>query len=699
MTTSPVRPSDHDVSPEDPGNRPVARRAYVSPDPFPAQARPGGLVNAVGAWLLEHQGATESKRTHDFERDPEHVGREHTHSWWRVMCLTGVDYFSTLGYQPSIAFVAAGALSPIATVILVLVTLFGAMPIYIKVANESPHGEGSILMLRGLLSRWKGKAFILALLGFAATGWIITITLSAADATAHILENPVVTEYLHGQRLPVTLILVGLLGFVFLYGFGEAINVAVLLVVVYLALNAVVVALAVTDMISRPQVLLDWQDALIIGWGNPTRVVLAAALLFPKLALGLSGFETGVAVMPQIQGAPGDTYERPLGRIRNARKLLISAAAIMSVFLIFTSVATTTLIPAEEFLTGGKANGRALAYLAYRYLGPVFGTAYDLSTIAILWFAGASAMAGLLNLIPNYLPRYGMAPQFISSVRPLVLVITTMSFGVTILFDADVDAQGAAYATGVLALMTSAAFAVALKYHSEARRAQAVYFSVITLIFTYTLGVSAIERPDGLRIAILFIIFIVATSIVSRIYRSFELRTDLSMINADQTALAIIRDSVRDGRLSVMCDRPGERSYNHYREKLTQEQEAFNTPIGDDVVFLEVDVKDSSDFQVAECTITGEFITGDETFRVLRVEGASVAPTIAAVLMWMRNQVNEDGVYRVVPHAYLTWTEGSPLWHAARFLFWGEGETATMTREILRQVEPNPLIRPHIHAG
>jgi hypothetical protein len=367
-------------------------------------------------WLFADASGSRDDQVGPYAEEPQD---EHRDSWWKVMCLTGVDYFSTLGYQPGIAALAAGALAPVATLVLVVLTLFGALPVYRRVASESPRGQGSIAMLEKLLPFWRGKLFVLVLLGFAATDFMITITLSAADATAHLVENPHVPHFLHGHEVLITLALVALLGVVFLRGFGEAIGVAVVLVAIYLVLNLVVVIVALWHVGQHPHVVGDWIDLLKVQHSSPWAIIGVSLLLFPKLALGLSGFETGVAVMTHVEGDPTDTNAKPAGRIRNTKKLLASAAVIMSLYLIATSLVTTWLIPAKEFKDGGAASGRALAYLAHQYLGDGFGSAYDVSTIAILWFAGASAMAGLLNLLPRYLPRYGMAPEWAAAVRPL----------------------------------------------------------------------------------------------------------------------------------------------------------------------------------------------------------------------------------------------------------------------------------------
>ena len=615
------------------------------------------------------------------------VKAEHGHSWWKVMCLTGVDYFSTLGYQPGIAALAAGLLSPMATLVLIALTLFGALPVYRRVARESPHGEGSIAMLERLLSFWKGKAFVLVLLGFAATDFIITMTLSAADATAHLIENPVLHPFLDGHHLLITLGLLAMLGGVFLRGFTEAIGVAVALVAVYLFLNVIVIGMGLWQIATHPHVVPDWTDALTRTHGDPLAMVAVSLMVFPSLALGMSGFETGVAVMPHVRGSATDTAAQPVARIRGTKRLLTTAALIMSGFLLTSSLVTTLLIPAEEFADGGQANGRALAFLAHQHFGNAFGTVYDASTIAILWFAGASAMAGMLNLIPRYLPRYGMAPGWARAVRPLVLVLTATAFLITWIFDADVDAQGGAYATGVLVLMTSASVAVTLACRRDGQRRLTAAFGVVTLVFVYTTLDNVVERPDGLKIGLCFIAAIMGVSLLSRLRRVFELRT--TEITLDATSQIFIRDCARR-TIRLVANEPDARDREEYDAKLRQIRADHDLPEAADVIFVEVTVADPSDFE-SRLEVHGTVMHG--THRVLTVTSSSVPTGLAALLLHVRDLTG------VTPHVYFEWTEGNPAANFARFLLLGVGEVAPVTREVLRRVEPRRDRRPHVHVS
>jgi len=474
--------------------------------------------SAIGRWLRRGESVDD------------HTGREvATHRWWKVIWLTGVDYFSTLGYQPGIALLAAGAVAPIATVILVVVTLFGALPVYAQVAGRSYAGQGSIAMLENLLEGWKGKVLVLILLGFAATDFVITMTLSAADAAKHAIENPFLHGFLGGHQILVTLAILAVLASVFLKGFKEAIGLATCAALPYLGLNLVVLGRGAWEVVTHPALLAEWQSALDVK-GDPTLLIVGALLVFPKLALGLSGFETGVSVMPLIDGGETDrghnprTHGAPKGRVSNTRKLLLTAAVIMSVMLILSSFVTTLLIAPADYQEGGKAGGRAIAFLAHRYLGPAFGTIYDLSTILILGLAGASAMAGLLHLIPRYLPRFGMAPRWAALSRPLVLVLFAIDVVITLIFDADVESQSGAYATGVLVLILSAALAATLALWRERRRGLAAYTGIIFLVFSYTLVDNCVGRPDGLIIGGVFTLLLMLASGLSRSIRSVEFR-------------------------------------------------------------------------------------------------------------------------------------------------------------------------------
>jgi hypothetical protein len=509
------------------------------------------------------------------------------------------------------------------------------------------------------------------------------------------------------------------LGAMFMRGFKEVIGLAIVIVTIYLSLNLIVVGSSLYYLWQHPSYVQHWLDQVNAGqWHFEERhfsnsaewwhILLISAVYFPKLALGLSGFETGVAVMPLVKGDPDDTPHAPAGRIRNTRKLMITAALIMSGFLLGSAMVTSTLIaPTDlgkpnEKNTGG-AHDRALAYLAHGenlvdgqpasavnpLFGNVFGTIYDASTVVILWFAGASAMAALLNLVPRYLPRYGMAPQWAHASRPLVVLFVAINLFVTWQFRASVEAQGAAYATGVLVLISSACIATLIdRWRANVGPWYARVswpFALITLVFIYTTLANIIEKPDGLMIASWFIVAIVVSSVVSRFMRSTELRFHGFEFADPQSRF--LWDSMKMLEFPVLVPhRPGGRSLRAKEESIRKEHR-----LGPEVpvVFIEANLGDASDFYQ---TPTMEVIQEEGVF-ILRIRNcASVAHTIAALALELAKVGSP-------PEIHFGWSDQSPIAANLSFLFLGEGNVPWMVRELISDTEPDPAKQPRVIIG
>lgn len=342
----------------------------------------------------------------------------------------------------------------------------------------------------------------------------------------------------------------------------------------------------------------------------------------------------------------------------------------MCVMLLLSSFVTTILIPEDAYRLGGVASGRAIAYLAHQLLGNAFGTVYDLSTILILWFAGASAMTGLLNLIPRYLPRFGMAPRWVAYRRPLVLVLLTIDVLVTLVFRAGVEAQGSAYATGVLALMFSAAIAVTLAKWRECRIRDpqtillALYFLLVSLVFAYTLVANVVERPDGIIIASVFIVLLLVSSGLSRYRRSTEMRvSEVTFVNRESADLwaSITGKKVNLVPYSFV-------TLEHRRDVEDKIHQHFK--ISGPLAFLHVSLLDNRSEFLAPLRV--KVFPEGENF-VIEGSGAVAIANSIAYLSELLDPIS----------IVLELTRRNLMQQSLNYLFWGEGEVGLLVYSIL----------------
>lgn len=662
--------------------------------------------------------------------------------WVWILCLLGLDYFSTLAYQPSITYQETARLGPLATAAVVLVTLLGALPVYCYLAGRSPGGQGSLGVVERLIRGWRGKTLVLILLGFAATDFTMLKSLSLADASVHVLNKHdgdrlesarqltgwvkvCVRDYcsddlaIHVNEQLIVTILLSAVTFTFWYilrkGFTRnALYLAVPLVILYLLLTAIVILAGLWYLVQRPEIFTSWIEELHrgefqlpnvqpgeSGWG---RLALLSLLALPNLALGLSGFEMSMILMPQVEGKPGE--EPPRTRIFNTRKVLIASAVIMSLYLLGSVLVTTLLIPGDE-LRAGNANNRALAYLAHggrlafdEPLGPIFGfafgTLYDIVTVLVLCLAGTSVMTALSVLLPQFLLRFGMELRWTQRWGVLLMVFAGINMAITLWFQASVEEQRGAYATGVMVLIACAAVVSALSLHRLHDYAVGwahrtawwfafVYYAAIALVLVTTMLAVAMRPASGVGIALCFIAAILAMSIVSRAWRADELRTVGFEFKDEQSKF--LWDSLRLADFPVLVPVDPVRETRDDKEQQIRTQHQL-TPEAD-IVFLEVCVDDPSDFyQRLEIEVMR-----DNNRYVIRVTNCvSLAHAIAAIALEMSR-------YSKPPGLHFGWPEKNMLSASWSYLAFGEGNTPWKVRELIYRAEPDPAKRPRVIVG
>lgn len=666
-------------------------------------------------------------------------------SWWLVLCLIGLDYFSTLAYLPSLAVEAAGPLAPLAALVVVVVTLLAALPVYLYLAGRSPHGRGATGVIERLVPGWRGKLLVLLVLAFVATDYVVTQNLSVADAAEHLRANPyfktyvdpVVTEHFHPERfsphpvwqkfvhlfdrqLVVTLVL-SLVSFSLWAWWctGSSrmfLRVAALVVVSYLALNVVVIGSGVHYLAGDGQPLVrDWLamarvDLHVVegsaggGLSAAWRLLRLALVSFPYVALGLSGFELSMAVVPFVRGRDDDDPEHPRQRIRNMRKLLVTAATVMACALLGSVTVAATLVPMREFENQGAAVHRALSYLAHggrlsnglpgnalnALFGPEFGTVYDACTIAILCLAGACVAIALRDYVPEYLKRFGMELEWAHRLGVKMRFFNVLVLVVVFLFHAQIASLQWVYATSMLVLLSGGAFAALADLRHRfpkgiVRRLTTLPVAIILIFFLSMAVLTVAISRAGLEIALAFGVGILMTSFLSRWIRSTELRFEGFEFVDDESRRRWEQCCAHEFQVLVP-HRPGLFSRIE-REQAIRERHRIGSEVP--VILIEAALDDPSDFyQLPLLRVIHE--EGLELIHVSRC--ASVPHVIAAIALQM-SKVGQP------PELHFGWSNESPLAANVNFLLFGEGNIPWMVRSLIQKAEPNADRRPRVIIG
>jgi hypothetical protein len=673
-----------------------------------------------------------------------------TFPWVFVLCLVGLDYFSTLSYLPTIAYRAAGIAAPLAILSVVFTTLFLALPIYLYVVGRSPHGSGAIALLDELVRGWFGKIVILVFLGFLATDFVITRSLSVADASIHIRMNPFWQEHVDWVRqnemairngLPewignplcdfvteqmVLSVLLSILGFGFYFfvigGFNRSfMRLATFVVIAYLLCTAILIVDGVVCLAQNPYLVDEWWRQVndraglangadhmgevsvpltpaFVGW-----VLLMGLVTFPQMALGLSGFELSLASAPLLRTENTDSPDNPRGRIRRARWLMAVAGAIMIVFTVSAVAVVTLLVPADNLSHDGLADHRALAYLAHggilvtgqpaplpAFFGRWFGTLYDLCSVTILCLAGASVTISLRDLVPSYLTKFGMQLEWARRVGVILHLFNLLILCTVVLFRADVDAQQWAYSTSVLILLAGASFAAWL--HVWRRWENFVVRAIVQLPFflvgVFFLGMSVYTITLN-PTGLAIALGFVMTIMVTGFFSRYLRSTELRFEKfdfVDDFSKLRWEQIYRFDFQVLVPHRPGQHSLE---EKNVEIRKRHRLHPDIPIIFIEVTLGDPSNFtQTPLMQVVSE--GGLEVIRLTHV--ASVAHGIAAVAL----RFSEVGR---PPELIFGWSNETPIAANLSFLLLGVGNVPWMVRELIRKAQPDIERQPRVVVG